>query len=211
MVDIEFKYIDKSLYIKDYKSLVLSDVHFGYKDPNSTLPKLEYDSVISRINNILNDYTIENIIFNGDIFSHKPHIEDLKRFESINDKVSNLIFIRGNHEERNDGYPEYLNKYTIRDYYELNNIQISHGHKTPVSKSNIHIMGHIHPRHNDNSVLLYGKNVYYMSDVIILPAFSDYVSGNLITKDTDYSGHCPIIADGKSISEYSIYESDCTI
>lgn len=210
-MNIEFKYIDKSLYIKDYKALVLSDVHLGYTDPDSTVPILEYDSVISRINNILDNHTIEKIIFNGDIFSHEPQLEDLKKFESLNNKVSDLIFIRGNHEEKSNGYPEYLNKYIIRDYYKLKNICISHGHKTPVRKSDIHIIGHIHPMYNNKSVLLYGKNTYYMSDVIVLPAFSDYISGSSIKEDANYSNHCPIIADGKPISEYIIYENNCII
>lgn len=208
-MNTEFKFIDKSLYIKDHKTLVLSDIHLGYTDPDSKIPTLEYDSVMSRICDILGNHSVEKIVFNGDIFSYDPQLEDLKKFESLDNKVAELIFVRGNHEEKSNGYPEYLNKYIIKDYYKLKNICISHGHKTPVSKSDIHIIGHIHPTYNDKSVLLYGKNTYYMSDVIVIPAFSDYIYGSSITKDTNYSGHCPIIADGKPISEYMIYEDDC--
>jgi metallophosphoesterase superfamily enzyme len=197
-------FIDKALYIRNHNILVLSDLHLGYKNPNLRIPELEYKSVESRLKEILLSKNIEEIVFNGDTFSEIPDSEkDLEIFDNISDKVDKIVFTIGNHEDCVSGFPKYIvDNYEIKKQYNKDNICFLHGHNTPIAKSDNFVIGHLHPTIGEESVFLFGEDAYYNSDVVVCPAFSDYINGTSIRNYTNYNGHCPILADGKTIDSY---------
>lgn len=200
--------LDKAIYIKNHNILVLSDLHLGYKNPNSHIPELEYKSIESRIKEILSYKDVDEIVFNGDTFSEIPSSEkDLEIFDNISDRVDNIVFTIGNHEDFVSGFPKYIiNNYKIKKQYKRNDICFLHGHMTPTIKASNFVIGHLHPTLEEESVFLFGKEAYHNSDVIVCPAFSDYVNGTSVRKETDYAGHCPILADGKPINSYRVFK-----
>lgn len=201
------KLIDNALYIKNHNILVLSDLHLGYKNPNSRIPELEYKSIESRLKQILSFKDVNEIVFNGDIFSEIPSSdEDLKIFDKISDKVNNIVFTVGNHEDYISGFPNYIiDNYDIKKQYKTDDICFLHGHNTPTIKSSNFVIGHLHPKLEDESVFLFGNEAYHNSDVIVCPAFSDYVDGTSVRGKTNYAGHCPILSDGKPIDSYRVF------
>jgi predicted phosphodiesterase len=107
--------------------LVLSDLHIDTGDNFGTFQWKEKD-LISHIEYIRRNYSIDKVIFNGDTFELlKYHYEDIKNanpllIEYFNDK--DFIFIKGNHDIVIDSG---LNNYQITNS-QGQIIHIEHGH-----------------------------------------------------------------------------------
>jgi len=198
--------IEKSLFIDNYNTLIISDLHFGLRYKNRTYPQMEHDDILSRFRSLINNVKPKRIILNGDIFNNfPPDKESLFVLEEIRNSVDELILIEGNHEEKVGGFPEsVIEEYNTEKYYEIGDIFIHHGHHTPIKKAKHHIIGHIHPMNNKSHVFLHCDNAYYDSSVTILPAFSNIVGSEI--NNMNSNAHCPLLDDGKSIQEYEIFK-----
>jgi predicted phosphodiesterase len=108
--------------------LVLSDLHIDTGDAFGTFQWKETE-LISHIENIRNNFSVEKIIFNGDIFELLKY-----RFDEIsraNQKLikyfrnKDFVFIKGNH--------DIFNKFGLANYQITNSngqtIHIEHGHQ----------------------------------------------------------------------------------
>lgn len=189
---------DRSVFIEDHSVLIVSDIHFCGKS------KLAND-IRNRLIKLIHEFNPKKIVLNGDTFNGFPFDSyDINVLTEMSDYVSEIIILPGNHEEKIGGFTEDIkNNFTVKSEYMIDNVLIHHGHHTPTKKSDYNIIGHIHPSKDDVPVYLYGKDTYYNSSVLILPAFSKNV-GNINIEDYNYNYHCPIISDGESISEYKI-------
>lgn len=196
---------DKSVYIPSEDCVVLSDLHLGVVKPSSSYPVMEHEEIDSRINDIIEEHSPSTIVFNGDIFSNQRIDQaSVEMMESYDEKVDDLIFTLGNHEEKNGGYPEKIrNKYEVCRNKKIGDFLIHHGHHTPPQKAKVHIIGHTHLRRNGKDVLMFGRSCFYNSDVVILPKFSDYVGGSDVSNVVT-DGHCPLLADGRSLNAYQV-------
>lgn len=169
---------DKAIIINE--SLVLSDLHLGVTYDDRPYPQMEHKDIERRIKKIVKDYNPSQIIFNGDVFSTVKVDKYWKNmFQRFNSTVQSMIFIRGNHEEKRGGYPEFIRReYRTVDYYELGEYLIYHGHKSISRKiGDIHIIGHLHPTEQDNDVLLKKELVSNKIELFVLPKFSNIVGG----------------------------------
>jgi predicted phosphodiesterase len=107
--------------------LVLSDLHI---DPHDSFGIFQWDEtdLIEQIENMINIYSIEKVIFNGDTFELlKYSFEDVRKTNPVlmeYFKRENFIFIRGNHDIVND--------FGLLYYRIINSqrqtIHIEHGH-----------------------------------------------------------------------------------
>lgn len=177
-LDIESK--DKALYIKDIDTLVMSDLHLGRKKPDTPYPEMEHKEIEERVYELIDSYNPSNIVFNGDTFNQRLSGADYYNkvmFSNFNDLVTNIIFVKGNHDEVNSGLPEIMsNKYSIKDKHEIKNFVFYHGHKNVRSNADVQVLGHLHPCYNGNPVLLYNPQGYKNKKTILLPAFSNIVN-----------------------------------
>ncbi len=107
--------------------LVLSDLHIDTRDNFGTFKWDEMD-LIMQIESVRDQYSIDKIIFNGDVFELlKYGFEDIKAANPVLMKYfshNDFIFIKGNH--------DLLNSFGL-DYYQITNshgqiIHIEHGH-----------------------------------------------------------------------------------
>ena len=198
---------DKSVYIPSEDCVILSDLHLGVVKPDSTYPIMEHEEIDGRINDIIEEYSPSKIIFNGDVFSNRRiDPASIEMMESYDERVDDIIFTVGNHEEKNGGYPTQIkNKYEVCRNKKMGQFLIHHGHHTPPKKAVVHIIGHTHLLRDGKDVLMFGRHCFYNSDVIVLPKFSNYVGGSELSNVTT-KGHCPLLEDGRELTSYQVVE-----
>lgn len=141
----EFVVIHNALYFIKTKALVVADIHLGYDESINNegvlIPLTSTKKVYANLKKIIseleqNTYTIEYIIFNGDIkhdFGSVLKIEDkvFRQLILLTNKYK-LIFVKGNHDKILDKYIERLNNDTIitSNFVVLNDTKkycIAHG------------------------------------------------------------------------------------
>ncbi len=185
----------KGLMIKKTKTLILSDLHFGYYDTSLTGVRIA-DNSIEKIQDIIQELKPKELILNGDILHHFGRISGLAKKilrelkELLHKKEISLKLIRGNHDTLLKFYLDELeiknnevDRYIIRD----KNL-ICHGDKIIKTKEAYEriIIGHEHPhlklkeevRSEDFKCYLFSK--HKNKDLIVMPAFSPYSAGNSV-------------------------------
>ncbi|GGM75358.1 phosphoesterase [Thermogymnomonas acidicola] len=177
------------LYLRDENACVISDLHLGFEEEMNLhglfLPKMQREHVEGLVDRIIERYSPEKIIINGDFkqeFSRNlpQEWEDILHFIDRYQGTVELVFVRGNH----DNYLQtILSRRGIRmhEAYETDRYFIYHGDRDRGLKK-ITILGHEHP-----SVVLRDKvgGVFKMpafpvnaeQGVIITPSMSFYSSG----------------------------------
>ena len=140
------------VYLKDISAVVVSDLHLGFEDEMNLhglfLPKLQREHIERTMDAIIDRYSPNKIIINGDFkqeFSRNlpQEWDDVNHFIERYKDQAKLIFIRGNH----DNYLTNILKHNnmeIIDFYEDDNYYIYHGDRD-MSTRKITILGHEHP------------------------------------------------------------------
>ncbi|MBN2367665.1 metallophosphoesterase [Candidatus Woesearchaeota archaeon] len=148
--------IDLALLIEK-KILVISDTQIGYEESLNKqgilIPRQQYNLQIKRLEKILDKAKPETIIINGDIkhefgtISKTEWRHTLKMIDFLASRAK-VILIRGNHDTILGPIAE-KKEIEIRDYYNIGNIYLCHGHEIPENKeydkARIVIIGHAHP------------------------------------------------------------------
>lgn len=123
------------VYLKDISAVVVSDLHLGFEDEMNLhglfLPKLQREHIERTMDAIIDRYSPNKIIINGDFkqeFSRNlpQEWDDVNHFIERYKDQAKLIFIRGNH----DNYLTNILKHNnmeIIDFYEDDNYYIYHG------------------------------------------------------------------------------------
>ncbi|MGC8608668.1 MAG: metallophosphoesterase [Thermoplasmata archaeon] len=204
------------VFLRDINAIVVSDLHLGYEEEMNLhgvfLPKLQKNHITSLMDKIIDRYSPEKIIINGDFkqeFSRNLSTEwdDITSFiDRYSDR--DLIFIRGNH----DNYLKtILNKrnYELFDYYEDDRYYIYHGDRN-MSIKKITILGHEHPSvvlrdHVGGIYKLPAFAFNFDENVIITPAMSFFSSGTDISESLLSEEHFTPALKGMKISSFRIY------
>lgn len=202
-----------ALHLKKDNTIVIGDLHLGFEDYLSHkgvfLPKIQKNKIFQTIKEIMNIYEPEKIIINGDLkheFSKNMRqewneIEDL--IDLITENVK-LEVVRGNHDNflmtilKNKGI-------TLKDFIEIGNKIIVHGHKN-IESDKFVIIGHEHP-----SIGLRDEIGYYIKfpcflynerkKFLVLPAMSVFSSGVDISSDNPIS---PFLKN-KNLKDSKVY------
>ncbi len=206
-----WKTYGRTLYLKKYDTLIVSDIHLGKCISENCDIAQKYDEKYNRLNKIIENTETITLILNGDIFYCSSNYfnnqmeEDeyaLNILHKLNDKVDELILLEGNHELVLGGFTDNICVcFNVKPHHKIDDILIHHGHKIGTSEENInhHIIGHIHPTIDGNAVFHYSEKGYKNKSVTILPAFCKIVDSVNINY---YGGICPLFENGIDSNNY---------
>ncbi|MEK6834930.1 MAG: metallophosphoesterase [Nanoarchaeota archaeon] len=177
--------IDLALYLKNYKTLIISDLHLGIEESLNKqgilMPRFQFQDLISKLKLIFEKLDVKRIILNGDIkhefgeISHQEWQNILKLFDFLKDKE--IIIIKGNHDPILKPISDKRNIKLVESY-NLDDIAVMHGDKILVNLGKILIIGHEHPaislkkgiRREKYSCFLKGK--WKNKTLIVMPSFN---------------------------------------
>ncbi|MGP6220404.1 metallophosphoesterase [Caldiplasma sukawensis] len=181
-------------YLADINAAVISDLHLGFEEEMGlkglTLPKLQRNHVEGIVDRIIERYEPAKIIINGDFkqeFSKNlpQEWEDVKHFIDNFRTKTELVFIRGNH----DNYLQSIlssRDIVQLDYYEDSRYFIYHGDRD-LKLRKITLLGHEHPamvlRDRVGGVYKIPAFVYNQKEHVgITPAMSFFSSGTDVSE-----------------------------
>lgn len=195
---------DCCAYFPNLDTMVASDLHLGLKKQDSAYPKMEHEEILERLLTLTSKHAPSELIFNGDVFNQQYMDQSsVEIFESIDDRVEDIVFIRGNHEEKRDGYPDYIREnYRIEESYEKSGVSFHHGHERMGDNSDIQVIGHEHPIRNGEDVYILHRSLDGSEKILILPKFSNIVGGLETEKRSTNSGSPAV--DEHYINDFSI-------
>ncbi|NPA74493.1 MAG: metallophosphoesterase [Euryarchaeota archaeon] len=201
------------LFIEDYETAVIADLHIGYEDVMSSkgifLPRIQKRFLIERLEVIIDKYQPRQLIINGD-FKHefsRNMRQEWDEIEEVLDFLStrvDVVVVRGNH----DNFLKTIlgrRGLTLYDKYTIGRYTMVHGHREHEVRP-ITIIGHEHPSislRDELSATVKVPCFLYSPDLIVLPAMSIYASGTDITKNEFIS---PILQKNKR--DFEIYGID---
>ena len=209
--------VDLALKYKDY--LIISDLQLGYEEnlmkSGVLLPRFQVKDAIERLEKILKKANVKNIIINGDIkhefgeISNQEWRDTLKLFDFLSEKVNNIILIKGNHDIVL-GPIASKRKIKVVDYFEIDDILITHGHKILPNVSKVIIIGHEHPaisfnERRDEKFKCFLKGKWNKHVLIVTPSFNLLVEGHDITREGILS---PYLQDGLKDFEVFVVEEE---
>jgi len=216
---LNYKFIDKSVWLEKEKILVIADLHLGYeemlREQGVFIPKTQYKEIISELEKIFSVVgKMKEIIILGDLkhefgtISSQEWKETLDLIDFLKKKTGKIILIKGNH----DNYLiNILKKQNIKlvDFYIKDNLAFIHGHKLFPEVLNRKIkylfVGHMHPaisiREGVKSEIykcfLVGK--FKNKELVILPSFFPLVEG------ADVSIENTNLAFKPNLKEFEVY------
>jgi len=193
------------IYIKSINAIVFADSHLGFEEEMARhglyLPNYQLKKLLEVLNRVFREVKPKRIIIAGDVkhcfssLSRQERYELSELFNYLTSITSEVIVVRGNH----DNYlPLIARKYNveiIRDYIVEKGILITHGHKDmdlDNTDFRVLIMGHEHPSISLRDELgctvkfscyLVAPMIDSDRKVIVLPASGVYQSGTSITLD----------------------------
>ncbi len=214
--------IDLALYLEEFNTLVIGDVHLGFEESLNRkgvlVPRFQYKDTIERLKKIILQLKEKpkEIVINGDLkhefgeISEQEWREILKFIDFLSENCERIVLVKGNHDvilypiarKRNIG---------IAETYSIGKIFISHGHTIPESeefrKSKIILIGDEHPavtlkeggRAELYKCFLKGK--WKGKELIIMPSFNQVTIGKDILRERFQT---PFMQQ-KLISDFKLY------
>lgn len=178
-----------ALYWPSKNTVLIADVHFGkinhFRKHGSALPNEVGLENFRKLNQILDQFQPDEVIFLGDLF-HSTQNKDWDRFITwVNLKQIKITLVVGNH----DIIPQYLfEELGIKVLQELNYGTLFLTHHPEVKTGFFNICGHVHPGYR-----LTGKGrqqlklscFYKKEKQLILPAFGSFTGHYLIEPEDD--------------------------
>ena len=213
--------IEKGIEIVDlalkYKNhLIISDLQLGYEDSlfasGVLVPSINLKSIKERLEKIFSQVKdIDTVIINGDIkhefgrITNQEWHETADFFEYILKKVKKIILIKGNHDVVLGPLAKKEN-IEVKEYYQLDNITILHGHKIIPNLSEVIVIGHEHPAvsfpekpYEKFKCFLKGR--WHNKTLIVMPSFTFLNEGSDVTKEQRLS---PFLMN-EEIGNYEVY------
>jgi DNA ligase-associated metallophosphoesterase len=175
----------KAFYWKEEKTIVLSDLHLGkvsyFRKEGIPVPSAGIDKNFSRLDQLLNTYNVERMIFTGDLFHGKENEEwNLFRTWRRNHSSVQMDIAMGNHDELSPSH--YKDIYISVSECDLVIPPFTfchHPKKEPVPGSYF-ISGHVHPVFSIHGMASQSVRLpcfYFGKYQAILPSFGYFTGG----------------------------------
>ncbi|MEM4397039.1 MAG: metallophosphoesterase [Candidatus Woesearchaeota archaeon] len=150
---------DLSVFIKNSRTLVISDLQLGYEEALNKkgflIPRFQDKDIFFRLGYLIERLKPSLVIINGDIkheFSviSKTEWTNVKKLIDFIMEKTNLVLIKGNHDNMLEPIAKTKNIDLLEYYYDQKNkIYITHGDKIDtnnfINEANNIIIGHEHP------------------------------------------------------------------
>lgn len=206
------------IYLIDTKTLVISDIHFGYEGmlekQGVLIPRFQLKDILLSLERIFQTVPVKRVVISGDLKHEfgkilKQEWNDIAKFFEFlkNKNIPEIIIVKGNHDVILG--PLVKNIQLIKEY-KIGNILVIHGDSKPKTQhTKTIIMGHEHPaitlheagRSEKFKCFLKGK--YQRKNLIVLPSFNQLTQGNNILKEKHLS---PLLKNLKNF-EVFIYDA----
>ena len=205
------------IYLRDISAVVVSDLHLGFEEEMNLhglfLPKMQLKHVEEKIDKMMERYSPETIIINGDFkqeFSRNLSQEwdDILYFIEKYSSLANLKFIRGNH----DNYLITILErkgIDLYEYYESDRYYIYHGDRD-LGLKKITMLGHEHPslvlRDSIGGIVRMNCFAYSESEhVAITPSLSFYSTGTDVSQSLISEEHFTPVLKKVDPGKFRIY------
>lgn len=214
---------DLALYLKDSKTLVLSDFHIGYEEALNKqgvmLPRLQFKKTRERLKGLFaqlrrNMMWISHIIINGDLkhefgeISKQEWDETIKIFDLLQKHCKKITLLKGNHDTVLEPI---ANKrgLTVLENEQINNILVTHGNKIPVNlNADIIIIAHEHPavvisdKISGEKVKCFLKGKWNNKTLIVMPSFNLVIEGTNILSEKLLS---PFLQNNRKFNDFECW------
>lgn len=209
--------IDLSLKIGEY--LIISDLHLGYEESLNKegimIPKFQYEKILERISEIQIESECSKIIINGDLKHEfgkisKQEWHEVNEFlDYLSDEFSEVILIKGNHDNFTNIISEKKNLELCESYLINDKILCIHGHKLIEINPRIEyvIIGHEHPciglRSGERveKIKTFVCGDYEGKKLIIMPSFNFITEGSDILHEKLLSPYLK----KRNINDFEVY------
>lgn len=192
--DIEI--VDLALKYRDV--LILGDLQLGYEDylnkKGVLVPRFQTEDVLGRIREILDNTRVKRIVFNGDIKHHFGRISPqewdsiTRLMEDLVDKYE-VIVVKGNHDVLIEPLlKRFRDKVKIVDYFEIDDLFITHGDKIMPNSGKVIIIGHEHPAVSfgekpGEKYKCFLKGKWKGHSLIVMPSFNMLTVGSDVKRE----------------------------
>lgn len=189
---------DRSLFWEEENTLIVSDLHLGktghFRKEGIAVPQKVYTSDLQRLMAALYFYKAERLIVVGDL-SHSIHNKELDLFMKWRHDFSQLHIdlVKGNHDILDEQWYKECNLNLHPWQLEIGSFCFRHEDKRyqkvyANSKALYTFSGHVHPAFRISGK---GKQTlkfpcfYYRKDSCVLPAFSHFTGGYVVTPEKE--------------------------
>jgi DNA ligase-associated metallophosphoesterase len=173
---------EKALYIPNRSLLVISDLHLGksahFRKAGLQVPSTLAHSDLDRLALLLDRYTPQTLLINGDMFHHhlNSDVDDFSRWKDNYSEVKFLL-VKGNHDRLSNKHYQDLGIEVHEPSYCTDKLCFIHDSTHCKEPSLYPISGHVHP-----GVSIVGKAkqrlkfscFYFGTTYAVLPAFSAF-------------------------------------
>lgn len=190
----KYEFIGKSVFIRDKKILIISDLHIGYEESlQISIPNLQYKIILKELEEIFKKTgKLDKIIILGDLkhefgkISGQEWKETSELISFLQKKTDKIILIKGNHDKMLEPIARNKNL-EVKEIYINEEFGFLHGNKNYSEimdkKIKLIFLGHLHPaisirenvKQETYKCFLVGK--YKNKEIIILPSFFPLVEG----------------------------------
>jgi len=190
--------VDLCTYLPDVKTLIISDIHLGYEEhlgkQGVLVPRTQFKQIIKRLDWIINEVPVEQVVLNGDIkhefgtISKQEWREVLRLIDYFEKKNIKILVVKGNHDTI---IGPIARKKALKEVREARHkdILITHGDYVPEKLAPIIIIGHEHPaitlrekaKHEKFKCFIKGK--FKKSVLIVQPSLNPLTEGTDVTKE----------------------------
>jgi len=218
-----------ALLLKDIDSLIIADLHLGIESIMSEdgvyMPFKQTNELVEVLSSMAQKYHIQRLILNGDVkhsFTKPTLIEnkEVKRFLEAMGKVFSIIdLIIGNHDVLINWVTRDIKNIKLHsEGFVLGRYYFTHGHKKlPLQlekQVEYVIIGHEHPifKYRIRKLALISLPTFLLGPlpkrnvkIIVLPAFSYYSGGTVISRFSNGSLLSPILNEEADISKFETF------
>ena len=208
--------VDLALRYRDV--LILGDLQLGYEDylnkKGVLVPRFQTEDVLGRVREILDNTKVKKIIFNGDIKHHFGRISPqewdsiTRLMEDLVDKYE-VIIVKGNHDVLIEPIlRKFEDKIKLVNYFEIDDLFITHGDKIMPNLGKIIVIGHEHPAVSfgekpGEKYKCFLKGKWKGHTLIVMPSFNMLTVGSDIKREKFLSPYLK-----GSLTNFEIYVAE---
>jgi uncharacterized protein len=196
----EIAFSDRAIYLREERTLVLSDLHVGRDRASAvSLPLGEREDLSGRLETLLDRFSPEVVVIAGDLLHSYGTVPDevgesvAAILELIEGTGATPVVTPGNH----DAMLGAVFDGESPECYRTSDVAICHGHAAVDAYAPLTVVGHDHPairiEGRKRPCYLLGPRLGSQGDVLVLPAFNRLTRGVDVARSRSFLS--PLLSD----------------